>query len=188
MNKRSTIGITFFVCAATLLLGAALGAFAALLLPTDTPMNEYLTGIGASGATFAARFASSLVSMGKFPLLATLLAFSLLGVVGVPIVLAIRGLLLGFAVTSLTRYCGATAVLPILGAFATEALIAVPSLLVCSARMTDASLSLLRRGKPYDAAFLRTILTCTVVTAVAAALEAAVSPMLYGVISAHFPT
>ena len=188
MNKRSTIGIAFFVCAAMLLLGAAIGAVSALLLPSETPMHEYLTSFSVSDATFASRFAAAIVTMGKFPLLATLLAFSLLGVAGVPILTAIRGLLLGFAVTSLTRYCGASGALPILGAFAAEALIAVPSLLLCSARMTDASLSLLRRGKPYDAAFVRSVLACAAATVLAAAIEAALSPMMHGVISAHFPT
>jgi hypothetical protein len=152
-------------------------------------MGEYVAGFGANAdAPFGLRFGASLLSTGKFHLAALLLAFSLLGTVGAPLVAGIRGFLFCFAATSLARYCGAGALLPILGFFAPELLIAVPCLLLLSAQAFDASAKLFRRTGPYGDGFFRRVIAITAATACAAALDAAIAPALLKIISAHFPT
>ncbi|MDR0904817.1 MAG: hypothetical protein LBN00_01355 [Oscillospiraceae bacterium] len=191
MNKRKSVLVNsgFFICAALFALGVVAGVCAAALLPTETPMGDYVSGLGANAdAAFGLRFGSSLLSMGKFHLAALLLAFSLLGAVGAPVVTGIRGFLLGFTVTSLARYCGAGALLPLLGLFAPEFLIAVPCLLLLSAQAVEASVQLFRRTGPYGDGFFRRVIAITAATACAAAIDAAIAPALLKVISAHFPT
>ena len=189
MNKRNSMNVAFVICAVMLVLGAVGGACAAAFLPSDTPLGDIAASLaGGAEASFGTRFGSAILSMGRFHAAVLFLAFSLFGVVGIPLVTGARGFLLSFAVTSLARFCGVTAVLPILGYFAAELLVAVPSLLVLASQSFEASAMLAKHGKPFGGAFLRRTGVVVVVVTLGALADAAVSPRLAGLIFAHFPT
>ncbi|MDR0838600.1 MAG: stage II sporulation protein M [Oscillospiraceae bacterium] len=185
MNTR-TYKTGFFLCAALFVCGCAAGVAASGLLTRSAPVGEYISGLSESaGSALGGRFASSFLSAGKFHLAALLFAFSVLGVAGIPSVAAVRGFLLCFAMSSVIRFCGSGSVWAVLAMFSPEAIISVPCLFVLSAQSFNASAGLLRaasgasRGAlPFSGGFLSRGAACAALLAVAALIEAIISPGL----------
>ena len=184
--------IGFILCAALFILGCVAGAIASGALPPETPINEYASSIaGAAGRGFGSRFLSELRISGKFYALTVFFALSVLGAVAIPAILALRGFLLCFAVTSVIRRLGTPGVPYALMLFAPEALIALPGLFLLSTHSMVSSVTLLRlcmsRGaiseQPYGGVFIRRVALCAAIVCMSALIDAVVAPWL----TVHFP-
>lgn len=121
----------------------------------------------------------------KLPLLALVLGFTALGVVGLPLVLAIRGFSLVYGVTCLCRLLGAEGLLVGGVLFGLTALIAVPALFVLGVLGMEGGWSLLRRSLghrrsplPYGGDYFLRCGGCVVAVAVSAVVEWLVVPSL----------
>ena len=75
---------------------------------------------------------SSIWDMTRWPLAAFLLGSTALGVVGIPVLLGVRGFLLAFSAASFARMFGLSGVAASFAAFGVTALVAVPVLFVVS--------------------------------------------------------
>lgn len=193
MNKSGFYGpvkafpVGFLVCAALFTLGCVAGVIASGSLPIDTPVNEYVAAVaGAESGGFDVRFLSALQTSGKYHAVVMFFAFSVLGVIAIPAVSALRGFLLCFAVSSVIRYYGAGSVPYALLMFAPEAIIAVPALFLLSTHSLSASGTLLQAcssrgapvGAPYGNGFTGRVLICAALVCITALIDAAIGPWL----------
>lgn len=82
----------------------------------------------------------------RWPCLAVFMGFLSLGVVGVPILFAVRGFLLSFAVSSFVRMFGGAGGMLAFSAFGLTGLLAVPALFVLGVQSFDMALRRLSAG------------------------------------------
>lgn len=121
----------------------------------------------------------------RFPLLAFLLGFTALGIIGLPVLFAARGFLLSFAVSAFYRLFGFSGALPAFFLFGLSALIWLPVLFHLGVQGLLAAYSLLRRGLGegryplrYDARYLARCGLCACALAGCVALEYFAVPAL----------
>ncbi len=121
----------------------------------------------------------------KLPLTALVLGFTALGVVGLPLVLGVRGFSLVYGMTCLCRLFGAEGLLVGGVLFGLVALVAVPALFVLGVLGMEGSWALLRRSLghrrsplPYGGDYFLRCGGCVVAVAVSAVVEWLVVPSL----------
>ena len=87
----------------------------------------------------------------RFPLAALLMGFTALGVIGLPVLFAVRGFLFSFSVACFCRLFGGAGLIPALFLFGLPALLWAPALFVLGAQGMLGAYGLLRRvtgGQP----------------------------------------
>lgn len=131
------------------LIGGIAGCFfAGLIRDTGNVLPDYLHGcfdqLSQSGTS--GRFLSVLWEVVRFPLLAFLLSFTALGVVGLPFLFVVRGFLLCYAISVFFRLFGAEGLILALVLFGLSALIWLPVLLLLGGQGWLGSYGLLRRA------------------------------------------
>ena len=121
----------------------------------------------------------------RFPLLVFLLGFTALGVVGMPVLFAVRGFLLCFAAASFYRMFGLAGEVPAFILFGLSALIWLPVLFQLGVQGILASYGLLRRGLGegryplrYGRRYLARCGACALALAVCVAVEYFAVPAL----------
>lgn len=134
---------------ALFLLGGALGCAAAGNVRGEAGaaleqyINAYLTLAG--GSEMEVRFFSVLWEQMRFPLLALLMGFTAVGIIGIPALFAVRGFVFAFSVACFCRLFGTAGLIPALFLFGLPALIWAPALFVLGMQTLGASCSMLRR-------------------------------------------
>lgn len=129
---------------------------------------------------------STIITLAKYPTLALLFGLSVAGVVAIPALMTLRGFLLSFAVSAITRSMGAAGVVAALSVFWVHILVVFPCLVFLSSQGFVSSSGLIsasrgRQGFTYpvfDRAFIFRSSVCMVVLLVAAVLEKLVTPAL----------
>ena len=130
---------------------------------------------------------SSVWDLARWPLAAFLLGATALGVVGIPILLGVRGFLLSFAAAVFARLFGLPGVAASLAAFGVTALAAVPVLFVAAADAFRQSLSRLSGDRPPAWEQRAQALTpCAGLLVLAAALQQTLMPALLTAVCARF--
>lgn len=184
------------LCASLFLCGCFVGAAAAGALTRDG-MLEYLSGMNmtADGAVLSgAGYVSKLLSECKYHIAAVFFGFSVLGVVCVPCLAAVRGFFLCFTVSAFTRMYGAGGIPLTLAMFAACVTITLPCFFVLSVQSFSSSLALLRtvsrgntaRGQPpYGARFFRNCALCVPALAASALIDALLIPRIMLWLSQH---
>lgn len=123
------------ILCASFFLGALSGFLFSLLSGESGGLSDYLRpyfqAAGQSGGV-APSLWSVIWEQVRWPLLAVILSYSVLGTVGIPLLLAVRGFLLSFAVASFGRLFGLPGLAAALAAFGLTALLSVPVLFAVS--------------------------------------------------------
>lgn len=182
--------------AALVLLGAAfvLGSVAGCLMAGGMDsggqgaLREYLDGYLAlmGQDSFAPRFWPMVWDVARFPLLAAVLGFTALGVVGLPMLFGIRGFLLSYAVSAFYRLYGLSGQVPAFLLFGLSALLWMPVLfhlgvqgLLCAYGLLRRSLGEGRYPLGIDRSYWVRCGVCTGVLCVCAAIEYLAVPVLF---------
>lgn len=148
-------------------------------------LKAYLTLADSTGVKTS--FAGVLWEQVRFPLLALLMGFTAVGVIGIPALFAARGFMFSFSVSCFCRLFGVNGLVPAVFLFGLPALLWAPALFVLGMQALGGSYSMLCRcmGDGRSPAFfeggywLRCAL-CGGVVAMCVALEYFVLPVLVG--------
>lgn len=133
------------ICGALFLCGALLGAYGARF--ADQALSDYLEGwlsILKGGELSFPSFWQVLWNTVKYPLLVVFFSFSLVGVVAIPVVSAVRGFLLSFSAIVMINTYGSGAWGLVLSVLGLGSLFSIPCLFLLSAQSFGAALSLLQ--------------------------------------------
>jgi len=180
------------------MLGAAAGCLSALYIQTDLDgtLVSYVDGYlslaraGNSGPLFL----SALLNAFKYHAIIVVCGLSGLGIVLIPGVMAVRGFLLTYAVTTFVRVLGYGGLLLSAGIFGAQCLIALPCLLLLGYQAFGSArtlFSLSTGGKKIGAPaigrvyMLRTGL-CAAALTVGAVIDAYLTPLLVSLIALQF--
>ncbi|NLA86338.1 MAG: hypothetical protein GX847_03455, partial [Clostridiales bacterium] len=112
-----------------------------------TALNEYISGYLSfflTDASAEVSLFSAVASNFKYHLLALFLGFSILGVVSIPFLSAVRGFFLSFSVSAVIKLFGSRGILLALSIFGINTLITIPCFFVLSVSAFSASLYILR--------------------------------------------
>ncbi len=158
-----------------------------------TYVEGYLSA-ARSGALSVPSVLSVLWETLRWPLLTVLLAFTALGVVGIPVLFAVRGFLLSFAVASFVRVLGGAGSILAFLLFGLTGLFTVPVLFVLGAQGFTACRILASRlvgerrrtGIPYGRAYCLRCGLCFMVLIVCVCLEQTVLPALLSMVAGTF--
>ena len=107
-------------------------------------LQTYLT-LAQDGTEGAPGFWAVLWEQMRFPLAALLMGFTALGVIGLPVLFAVRGFLFSFSVACFCRLFGGAGLIPALFLFGLPALLWAPALFVLGAQGMLGAYGLLRR-------------------------------------------
>ena len=192
MNRRFAFIITddktnclpgLILCGALFLCGCVAGTFSSSFVSDSTTLTQYFSeylSLAQDGSFIDPSFFSVLVNTFRYPLLVFTLSFSMLGILGIPILSVVRGYTLAFSVAVMVRLYGGDGVLLALSMFAIGTLITVPCFMILAAQSFRASglLTLtvvkpsLRAGlSPYNGKFFLCCLICFGLLAIAALLD-----------------
>lgn len=129
----------------------------------------------------------------RWPLFVLLLGFTALGIVGIPLLFAVRGFLFSFAVASFIRMFGAVGGALAFLLFGFTGLLALPVLFVLGVQSLTVSFAMFGRpfvkGKPsplFDRAYIFRCGVCAAVLALCVLLEYIAVPALLGTIVHRF--
>ncbi len=185
------------VLAASFFLGAAAGCILASRVDGDAleGLGSYISAfLAASGAgeVTAPALLPLLWETLRWPLITAVLGFTALGLLGIPILFAVRGFLLSFAAASFVKVLGGTGGLLAFLLFGISGMVSVPALFVLGVQGFNASRCLAGRalgeGKsrsPYGRKYFLRCGMCAAAFLVCVVLEyVAVSPLVAGVAGA----
>lgn len=162
--------------------------------------NDSLTGylqayLGAvqNGAAAPPHLLVTLWETFRWPLCAFLMGFTALGVVGLPVLFAVRGFLLSFAISSFVRMFGGVGGILAFFAFGLTALVAIPALFVLGVQGFAAAKSLAGRffgntkcPLPFGRLYLLRSGVCALALGVCVLLEYLAVPALLGSVAGLF--
>ena len=178
------------VTAASFLLGALAGCLLSALLEgegleqLEAYLETFLRSAGA-GSLEGPDLLRQLWATLRWPLLALVLGFTALGVLGLPLLFAVRGFLLAYSVAAFVRAFGSAGCLTAFLIFGVSGCLAVPALFVLGTQGLAASLRLAGRsfgeGKapsPYGRAYFLRCAGCAAALCVCLLLECFAVPAL----------
>lgn len=148
-------------------------------------LNRYFQMVGQGNGANPSLW-SSIWDLVRWPLAAFLLGSTALGIVGVPVLLGIRGFLLSFAAATFVRLFGLSGMMVSLAAFGVTALVAVPVLFAVSADAFRQSQGRLSGERPPTwSQRLQTFPPCAGLLVLAVALQQTVMPALLTTVCAQ---
>lgn len=169
--------------------GALAGFFFSSIFSQDGELldhlQRYFQFVGSSEGAEPSLL-SSVWDMVRWPLFAFLLGCSVLGTVGLPILMAVRGFMLSFASAAIVRLLGAPGLAAAAVSFGLTASIAIPVLFVIARDAFRRSLGCLS-GSPLSAlpVRLKSVVPCIGLLILAAALQQTVMPVLLRAVCAR---
>lgn len=178
------------VTAAFFLAGGLAGCLLASYVGGDggASLSAYLQGfLRASGAgeVDAPAMAALVWNTARWPLLAVLLGFTALGLLGLPLLFAVRGFLLAFSIASFVRLFGGAGCLLAFLVFGISGAVAVPALFVLGVQSLVAARVLAsrflgegKRPSPYGKAYLVRCGMCAAALCVCVLLDYLAVPVL----------
>ncbi len=181
------------ILSALFLCGVVAGTVVCSNLGSNSGIGEYLDGYVALSS--AKTDTGSLIGYAffnafKYHALIVIFGFSALGVVIVPVIVAVRGFFLSFAITSFIKVFGGNGFALALSALGAQSLIALPCLLILASQAFSMSASIMSSGLGNKKA--STLLTssvaarigvCFAALAVSALIEAFLTPLLISTVA-----
>ncbi|MCL2827579.1 MAG: stage II sporulation protein M [Oscillospiraceae bacterium] len=156
------------------------------ILALQSSMSRYIAQI-ADGTYSSPTFFSVFWSLGKYHLLVVFLGFSLLGILGLPVISGIRGFYLSFSISAFIQAFGVEGWPVAFSLFGTSALIAIPCFFLLASQSFSASATLgkaligsdkLRAGTLYGSHYLVRTTLCFIGILAAVLIELYVTPAL----------
>lgn len=194
MNRRlpvkaagyDTQYFSLLLCGSLFICGCIAGVFSSGFVTSADELGRIFAGLFSTGAEASKASLGVFFDSSKYHIFALFLSFSVLGVIGIPAVSAVRGFFFCFSVSLMVRYYGGDGVRLALAGFGFTAVFSIPSFIVLSCFCFDASLRLLRcvlrQGgaylQPYGAAFFSRVGICFVVTIVSFFIEEYIMSMV----------
>lgn len=179
-------GFTF--CVAFFLSGAFIGSFAAGLIDGGSGLYEYISAyvaLAREGSASAPDFLSVLWSSCRYHLAAVCLGFSVLGVIGIPFLLGVRGFFLSFSAAVFIRIMGSGGLLLAFGIFGITAFFTLPCLFILATQAFSSSYILLgialnRTGSVpvYTSGYFKRCGICFLALLFSAVIETFITPIL----------
>lgn len=151
MNRRFAFIITdeknsclpgLILCGALFLCGCVAGTFSSGFVRDGLALTQYFSeylSLEQGGSFIDPSFFSVLADTFKYPLAVFALGFSMLGIIGIPIIAGVKGYILAFSVSVMVRLYGGDGVLLALSLFAVGTLISIPCFLIMCAQAFRAS-------------------------------------------------
>jgi stage II sporulation protein M len=190
-TKTNYLGL--LICSALFLCGAIIGTVSAGLLSDGAKLNDsvshylsfFLNSTSAKPDIF-----SALGDSFKYHLCAVFLGFSILGVICIPVLSAVRGFFLSFSVSVIVRLLGGKGILLVLSIFGINTLLTIPCYFVLSVSAFSASLYFLRlvfsknvksTVSPFNTRFFLNCGICLIVLVLSALLDTYLVPHLISV-------
>ena len=179
----AALGICFFLgSTAGCLLAAAAGGGGSESLTSY--IQGFLSAAGEVGVQPPALL-PLLWDLLRWPVFVVALGFTALGVLGIPILFAVRGFLLSFAVSSFVRIFGSEGCFAATLIFGVSGAVSIPALFVlgvqgltASARLAGRTMGASRRGSPFGRAYFLRCGMCAGAFCVCILLEYLVVPTL----------
>lgn len=146
MNRRFTFIITddktsclpgLILCGALFLCGCVAGTFSSAYVREGSALTQFFSeylSLEQDGSFIDPSFFSVLIDTIKYPIAVFAFGFSMLGVIGIPVLAGARGYVLAFSVSLMVRLYGGDGVLLALSLFAVNTLITIPCFLILSAQ------------------------------------------------------
>lgn len=189
--------IAFLVCAAFFLCGGIVGAFSSASITDTDYAFDFLFGylkLAEDDLVSNPGFLSVMINTLKFPLIALFLGFSVFGVIGLPILSAVRGFLLAFSASLICRLFGTGGIWLAFALYGLSALMTVPCFFVLSSQCFSSSGYLLQAVlhpsqrttiSPFNRTFLKRCVICFIILLAVALLETLFSPGLIKLAAGH---
>lgn len=162
------------------LVGACIGGFLAFLLGPSPELSDYLSEycVALSQGRLCPSFLTVLWDCVRWPLFTALLGVTVLGVVGIPVLFAVRGFLLSFSTTTFCLLLGHRGLAVAAVLFSVAILLVLPALFVLGCDWLRISCLRLPNspssaGKQYR---IESVLVCTGVLVVSVAVQWTVIP------------
>lgn len=159
----------------------------------NTYISAFLAAAGTGGVE-APALLPLLWEVARWPLITMLLGFTALGLLGIPILFAVRGFLFSFAIASFVRMFGAMGGLLAFLIFGLSGVVAVPALFILGVQGLNASRCLagkaLGEGKsrsPYGKRYFLRCGMCAAAFTVCVVLEYLVVPSMVTALSGILP-
>lgn len=175
-------------------MGLLFGFFFSVLSEESAELSDYLQRYfqvaGQSGGISPSLW-SVIWEQARWPLLAVALSFTVLGVIGIPLLLTTRGFLLSFAVATFGRLFGLYGVVAALAVFGLTVLLSIPVLFaVCHDSFHSALCRLPAAGGAQPPLGRRAVVLapCTVLLVLAVALQWTAMPVLLSAVCVHLFT
>jgi uncharacterized membrane protein SpoIIM required for sporulation len=194
-DKTHALGMLLCPCAhyLRLIVGTIAAVFVNDAEQSRCNIKEYLAFLIGQG-TKQPDFFASVVEAFKYHLGAVFLGFSVLGVVCIPLLSAVRGFFLSFSVSAIIRLLGGKAILLTLAMFGISTVITVPCFFILSVTSFSASQYLFRLavskgsknpGMLPPGSSVAACVVCLGLLLVAALIDAYLTPQLIGYAAAH---
>ena len=183
--------------AALFLCGCIVGIISAGFVSNASGLSGYISGLvplKVGQAISQPNFLSIFFNSTKYHIFSLFFAFSVLGVICVPLMMAVRGFFLCFSISVIVRLLGGQGILLALSIFGIGALITVPCLFILSAQTFSASADLLkvvfsRAGRfaagIYNRKFFTTAAFCFAIPALSALIDLLLTPKLVLLVVSH---
>ncbi len=194
-ERTHTLGL--LLCAALFICGCIAGTVAAGFVGSarqlGSTVGDYLAMMSDKTAA-PPELLASVIDAYKYHLPAVFLGFSVLGVIFIPVLCAVRGFFLSFSVAVLIRLLGSNGILLVLAAFGISTLITIPCFFILSVTSFSASQYLLRLatskggknpGLPPAGRAVAACALCLVLLFVSALIETYLTPQLINYAAAH---
>ncbi len=134
-NSFSKNAITFIALSAVLLCGVIVGSVTASFIESDTAykLSTSISSSASAGINDTARFLpTTLLNLLKYPLIAFLLGFTLLGIGLIPLVVGLRGYFLAFSIGVVIKLYGLDGIWLSVALWGLQCLVSIPCLLLIS--------------------------------------------------------
>lgn len=197
LNDSKTNYLGLLACGALFLCGCIIGTFSAGFLQDGTNLNSFITeymAIFLNGTKAQPGFFGALFDNVKYHLMAVFLGFSILGVICIPLLSAMRGFFLSFSIAAIVRLLGGKGILLTLAIFGINTLLTVPCFFVLSVSAFSASLYFIRSIfskntkstiSPFNKRYFLNCGICVLILIVTALIDAYLTPHLISFAASH---
>ncbi len=197
LNDTKTNYLGLLTCGALFLCGCIIGTVSAGFVNDGTKLNDYITNYLSfflSGSSTKPSLFSAMADNFKYHLLAVFLGFSVLGVVCIPVVSAVRGFFLSFSISAIIRLLGSKGIFLALSMFGLNTLITLPCFFILSVSAFSASLYVLRlvfsknvksAVSPFNSRYFINCGICLIVLMISALIDTYLTPHLISYAASH---
>jgi stage II sporulation protein M len=194
-DKSHFIGL--LLCGAMFLCGSIIGTFSAGLVRDGSSLNAVLTGYLSAylnGASLKPDLFAAVVDACKYHLAALFLGLSVLGVVFIPVLSAVRGFMLSYSVSAVVRLLGGKGVWLALSVFGLRTIITIPCFFILSIYAYAASTYIFRQSlsknmkisaSPFNSRTMIVCGVCLLILLASALIDTYLSPHLIGLAASH---
>ncbi len=185
------------ICGAMFLCGCIIGTFSAGFVKDGTKLSAILTeylSFYINGGTDKPDFFTAVIDAYKYHLSAVFLGLSVLGVLCIPLLSAVRGFMLSYSISAIVRLLGGKGALLALSVFGIRAFITIPCFFILCVYAYASSTYIFRQAfsknmkitaSPFNSRTLIACGICLVVLLVSAIIDTYLTPHLIGYAASH---